>query len=74
MTNLIFILLFIIAYFIIMYLFFKINKLQRENRSFKKKLFNLSEENKQLPKKQTGFGTDRSKDEHTVNDHDIYHY
>ena len=34
----------------------------------------ITEENKQLPKKQTGFGTDRSKDEHTVNDHDIYHY
>jgi|TARA_B100000795_G_C22537971_1_gene337717 hypothetical protein len=45
-----------------------------EIKAIKSKLLNFESPHKKLPKKQTGFGTGRAKDEHTVSDHDIYHY
>ena len=59
---------------IIFYMFYRINKISLELKIIKSKLLNIEKHNKKLPNKQTGFGTGRAKDEHTVSDHDIYHY
>ena len=59
---------------IIFYMFYRIKKISLELKIIKSKLLNLEKPNKKLPNKQTGFGTGRAKDEHTVSDHDIYHY
>ena len=59
---------------IILYIFYRINKIQSELNLIKARLINTETKDKKLPQKQTGFGTGRAKDEHTVNDHDIYHY
>jgi hypothetical protein len=74
MVKLIFISIAFITVFIILYLFYKINKMTSEIKVIKSKLLNLEKPHKKLPKKQTGFGTGRAKDEHTVSEHDIYHY
>ena len=74
MVKLIFISIAFITVFIILYLFYKINKMTSEIKVIKSKLLNLENPHKKLPKKQTGFGTGRAKAEHTVSDHDIYHY
>ena len=60
--------------FLLLYLFYRINKMHNELNLIKARLVNIESTNKKLPKKQTGFGTGRAKDEHTINDHDIYHY
>jgi hypothetical protein len=59
---------------LIIYLFLRIYKMGLEIKAIKSKLLNFESLHKKLPKKQTGFGTGRAKDEHTVSDHDIYHY
>jgi len=59
---------------IIFYMFYRIKKINLELKIIKSKLLNLEKPIKKLPNKQTGFGTGRAKDEHTVSDHDIYHY
>ena len=74
MVKLIFISIVFITALVILYLFYKINKMSLEIKVIKSKLLNLEKPYKKLPKKQTGFGTGRAKDEHTVSDHDIYHY
>lgn len=74
MLDLIFISLASIFIFLLFYLFYKIHKMHNEINLIKARLVNRESTNKKLPKKQTGFGTGRAKDEHTINDHDIYHY
>ena len=74
MLDLIFISLAFIFIFLLLYLFYKIHKMRNELNLIKARLVNIESTNKKLPKKQTGFGTGRAKDEHTINDHDIYHY
>ena len=74
MVKLIFISIAFITVLLIFYLFYKINKMTSEIKVIKSKLLNLENPHKKLPKKQTGFGTGRAKDEHTVSEHDIYHY
>ena len=74
MLDLIFISLAFIFIFLLLYLFYKIHKMHNEINLIKARLVNIESTNKKLPKKQTGFGTGRAKDEHTINDHDIYHY
>jgi hypothetical protein len=74
MVKLIFISIAFITVLLILYLFYKINKMTSEIKVIKSKLLNLENPHKKLPKKQTGFGTGRAKDEHTVSEHDIYHY
>ena len=59
---------------IILYIFYRINKIQIALNLIITRLNNSETIGKKLPKKQTGFGTGRAKDEHTVTDHDIYHY
>ena len=74
MLDLMFISLAFIFIFLLLYLFYKIHKMRNELNLIKARLVNTESTNKKLPKKQTGFGTGRAKDEHTINDHDIYHY
>ena len=74
MLDLIFISLAFIFIFLLLYLFNRITKMRNELNLIKARLVNTESTNKKLPKKQTGFGTGRAKDEHTINDHDIYHY
>jgi len=74
MLDLIFISLAFIFSFLLLYLLYKIHKMRKEFNLIKARLVNIESTNKKLPKKQTGFGTGRAKDEHTTNDHDIYHY
>ena len=74
MFELILISLALIFALVILYILYKINKMRKEFKLIKSRIFDMENSNKKLPKKQTGFGTGRAKDEHTSNDHDIYHY
>lgn len=59
---------------IILYLLYKINGIRKELNIIKSRVSNIENSSNKIPAKQTGFGTGKAKDEHTSNDHDIYHY